>query len=179
MTAELYDKIREYNPTFDQSRIKQAYDFVLEKYQDTEGGMAYPMKVLEVLLPIKPDEDTIIAVLLHDLYLAALLNDDLIKTLFGQPVLQILAALKRLLELNYAENNKSAQTEVLRKMLPKISYRHPHDPSHAEDHMLSAIIGTSISLIFQSKRLVLGTWQRVVLIELNGPKTRRIAYSIV
>lgn len=116
MTAELYDKIREYNPTFDQSKIKKAYDFVLEKYQDTEGGMTYSMKVLEVLLPMKPDEDTIIAVLLHDLYLLALLNDDLIKNLFGQSVFQILAALKRLLELNYAENNKSAQTEVLRKM---------------------------------------------------------------
>lgn len=116
MTAELYDKIREYNPTFDQSKIKKAYDFVLEKYQDTEGGMTYCLKVLGVLLPMKPDEDTIIAVLLHDLYLTALLNDDLIKNLFGQSVFQILAALKRLLELNYAENNKSAQTEVLRKM---------------------------------------------------------------
>jgi secondary thiamine-phosphate synthase enzyme len=68
--------------------------------------------------------------------------------------------------------------EVLRKMLPKISYRHPHDPGHAEDHMLSAVIGTSISLIFQNKSLVLGTWQRVVLVELNGPKSRRIAYSL-
>lgn len=116
MTAELYDKIREYNPTFDQSKIKKAYDFVLEKYQDTEGGVSYPLKVLEVLLAVKPDEDTIIAVLLHDLYLAALLNDELVRDLFGQSVLQILAALRRLLELNYAENNKSAQTEVLRKM---------------------------------------------------------------
>ena len=68
--------------------------------------------------------------------------------------------------------------EALRKMLPKIYYRHPHDPSHAPDHILSSVIGTSISLIFQDKRLVLGTWQRVVLVEFNGPKTRRIAYSI-
>jgi len=69
--------------------------------------------------------------------------------------------------------------EVLRKMLPKISYRHPHDPSHAEDHILSAMIGTSISLVFQNKSLVLGTWQRVVLVELNGPKLRRLAYTII
>lgn len=69
--------------------------------------------------------------------------------------------------------------EALRRILPKISYRHPHDPSHAPDHILSSIIGTSISLIFQNKSLVLGTWQRVVLVELNGPKTRRIAYSII
>jgi len=69
--------------------------------------------------------------------------------------------------------------EVLRKMLPKISYRHPHDPAHTPDHILSSIIGTSISLIFENKRLVLGTWQRVVLVELNGPKTRKIAYTII
>jgi len=68
--------------------------------------------------------------------------------------------------------------EVLRKILPKISYRHPHDPSHTPDHILSSIVGTSISLIFENKSLVLGTWQRVVLVELNGPKTRKIAYSI-
>lgn len=69
--------------------------------------------------------------------------------------------------------------EALRKLLPKISYRHPHDPSHAPDHILSSIIGTSISLLFQNKSLLLGTWQRVVLVELNGPKLRRIAYSIL
>ena len=69
--------------------------------------------------------------------------------------------------------------EALRKMLPKISYRHPHDPAHTPDHILSSIIGTSISLIFQNKSLVLGTWQRVVLVELNGPKLRRIAYTII
>lgn len=67
--------------------------------------------------------------------------------------------------------------EALRKMLPKISYRHPHDPSHTPDHILSSIVGTSISLVFQNKSLVLGTWQRVILVELNGPKTRKIAYS--
>ena len=73
--------------------------------------------------------------------------------------------------------------EVLRKMLPKISYRHPHDPSHTPDHILSSIIGTSIgtsiSLIFQNKSLVLGTWQRVILVELNGPKLRQVSYSII
>lgn len=69
--------------------------------------------------------------------------------------------------------------ETLRKMLPKISYRHPHDPSHAPDHIVSSIIGTSISLIFENKSLILGTWQRVVLVELNGPKLRRIAYSFL
>src|SRR3990167_11456356 len=50
--------------------------------------------------------------------------------------------------------------EALRKMLPKISYRHPHDPSHPDDHILSSIVGTSLALFFENKKLMLGTWQR-------------------
>lgn len=69
--------------------------------------------------------------------------------------------------------------EVFRKMLPKISYRHPHDPSHTSDHILSSIIGTSLSLIFANKELSLGTWQRVILVELSGPREREIAYAII
>lgn len=69
--------------------------------------------------------------------------------------------------------------EALRKMLPKISYRHPHDPSHTPDHILSSIIGTSLSLIFENNTLSLGTWQRVILVELNGPKERQISYAII
>ena len=69
--------------------------------------------------------------------------------------------------------------EAFRKMIPKISYRHPHDPSHTPDHILSSIIGASLSLVFENKSLSLGTWQRVILVELNGPRTRQIAYSII
>ena len=69
--------------------------------------------------------------------------------------------------------------EALRKMLPKISYRHPHDPSHTSDHILSSIIGTSLSLVFENQTLSLGTWQRIILVELNGPREREISYSII
>ena len=62
-------------------------------------------------------------------------------------------------------------------MMPKLRYRHPHDPSHVPDHILSALIGTSVSLIVEDGALVLGTWQRVVLIELDGPRTREIAVA--
>ena len=65
--------------------------------------------------------------------------------------------------------------DAFEAMMPKLHYRHPHDPSHMPDHILSALIGTSISLIVEEGTLVLGTWQRVVLIELDGPRTREIA----
>ena len=65
--------------------------------------------------------------------------------------------------------------DAFEAMMPKLHYRHPHDPSHVPDHILSALIGTSLSLIVENGELVLGTWQRVVLIELDGPRTREIA----
>jgi secondary thiamine-phosphate synthase enzyme len=67
--------------------------------------------------------------------------------------------------------------DAFEAMMPKLRYRHPHDPSHVPDHILSALIGTSLSLIVENGALVLGTWQRVVLIELDGPRQREIAMA--
>ena len=68
--------------------------------------------------------------------------------------------------------------DAFEAMMPKLRYRHPHDPSHVPDHILSALIGTSVSLPFEKGQLVLGTWQRVVLIELDGPRERQVVASI-
>lgn len=68
--------------------------------------------------------------------------------------------------------------DAFEKLIPKIKYRHPHDPSHAPDHILSSIIGTSLSLPHENGKLILGTWQRVVLIELYGPRERNIVLSL-
>ena len=67
--------------------------------------------------------------------------------------------------------------DAFEAMMPKLHYRHPHDPSHVPDHILSALIGTSVSLIVEEGALLLGTWQRVVLIELDGPRQREIAMA--
>ncbi len=64
-------------------------------------------------------------------------------------------------------------------IIPKLNYRHPHNPAHVPDHILSSIIGTSLTIPFQNGELDLGTWQRVVLIELDGPREREIIFSIL
>lgn len=69
--------------------------------------------------------------------------------------------------------------DALRKVLPDIQYRHPHDPSHAPDHILSSIIGHSITIPFENKQLDLGVWQRVILIELDGPRERHLKISLL
>jgi len=69
--------------------------------------------------------------------------------------------------------------QALRSLLPKQSYRHPHNPAHAPDHLLSSLIGPSVALPFANRRLLLGTWQRVVLVELDGPRQRAIHIATV
>ncbi|OGZ60925.1 MAG: hypothetical protein A2919_00150 [Candidatus Spechtbacteria bacterium RIFCSPLOWO2_01_FULL_43_12] len=64
--------------------------------------------------------------------------------------------------------------EALEKMFPKGRYRHPHDPSHVGEHILSSIIGQSLFIPVQNGKLILGTWQRIILIELSGPRLRNL-----
>jgi len=68
--------------------------------------------------------------------------------------------------------------DAFEAMIPKLRYRHPHNPSHVPDHILSALVGTSLSLPFDRGKLMLGTWQRVVLIEFDGPRQRELVLSI-
>lgn len=69
--------------------------------------------------------------------------------------------------------------DALRKTLPDMKYRHPHDPSHTPDHILSSIIGPSLLVPFAKNELLLGVWQRIVLIELDGPRERLIEVNII
>jgi secondary thiamine-phosphate synthase enzyme len=69
--------------------------------------------------------------------------------------------------------------DALRRLLPPLSYRHPHNPSHTPDHILSSILGPSLAIPYQNRHLLLGTWQRVVLVELDGPRQRTVHVSCV
>lgn len=65
------------------------------------------------------------------------------------------------------------------KLVPKIKFKHPHNPAHMPDHILSSLVGTSLTLPVGNGYLVLGTWQRVVLIEFDGPRERAIIISAI
>ena len=66
---------------------------------------------------------------------------------------------------------------ALRHVLPDLNYRHPHDPQHTPDHLLSSIIGPSVTIPYRKHKLMLGTWQRVILVELDGPRQRTVHVS--
>lgn len=67
--------------------------------------------------------------------------------------------------------------QALRGVLPEMRYRHPHDPAHAPDHILASLIGASVAVPFRQRQLLLGTWQRIILVELDGPRQRTVHLS--
>lgn len=64
--------------------------------------------------------------------------------------------------------------EALDKLLPDLPWRHPHNPEHTPDHLLASILGPSVQVPYADGRLQLGSWQRIILVELDGPRERAI-----
>jgi len=64
--------------------------------------------------------------------------------------------------------------DAFEELIPKLDYRHPHDPSHVPDHILSTLIGVDLSIPFENRKLLLGQWQRIAIFEFDGPKTRSV-----
>ena len=62
---------------------------------------------------------------------------------------------------------------TLRKMAPRGSFLHDRIDGNGDAHVKSAIVGPSESIPFEYKRLLLGTWQSVMLCEFDGPNYGR------
>ena len=68
-------------------------------------------------------------------------------------------------------------TKALRALVPRVEFRHGEGNSDA--HFLSMLIGTSLSWPYRKGRLVLGRWQGVYFVELDGPRERRVVVYVV
>ncbi|WP_319454039.1 MULTISPECIES: secondary thiamine-phosphate synthase enzyme YjbQ [unclassified Mycobacterium] len=65
--------------------------------------------------------------------------------------------------------------DALERLLPRDDrYRHAHgSPGHGADHVLPALVAPSVTVPVQGGAPLLGTWQSVVLVDLNGDNPRR------
>ena len=64
--------------------------------------------------------------------------------------------------------------QVAEQMIPDIRFRHAHDPAHAWSHMAASVLGPSLTVPVSDSKLMLGTWQSVMLVELDGPRERAV-----
>ena len=77
------------------------------------------------------------------------------------------------------EGTEEDLLEVVEQLIPAIRFRHAHDPSHAWSHMAASILGPSLTLPVADGQLVLGTWQSVMLVELDGPRERTVRVTLL
>lgn len=72
--------------------------------------------------------------------------------------------------------------ELLERLLPRDDrYHHRHgSPGHGADHLLPVLLAPSLVLPVVGGRAALGTWQSVVLVDLNTDNpTRRVRLSLL
>jgi secondary thiamine-phosphate synthase enzyme len=64
---------------------------------------------------------------------------------------------------------------ALERLLPRDDrYTHSHGSrGHGADHLLPVLVSPSLTIPVRGGRLQLGTWQRVVLVDLNSDNPRR------
>ena len=67
-------------------------------------------------------------------------------------------------------------TAALRAMIPPVRFRHGEGNSDA--HLLSMLIGCSLSWPYRDGKLVLGTWQGIYFVELDGPRERKVTVYV-
>ncbi|HEV2719623.1 MAG TPA: secondary thiamine-phosphate synthase enzyme YjbQ [Thermoanaerobaculia bacterium] len=67
-------------------------------------------------------------------------------------------------------------TKALRALVPDV--RFDHGEGNSDAHFLSMLIGTSLTWPYRSGKLVLGTWQGIYFIELDGPRTRKVSVYV-
>ena len=81
--------------------------------------------------------------------------------------------------------NEGADTSVQRDIQNTLSRLVPHEMNYfhregnADAHIKSTIVGTSINVIVDEGKLLLGTWQAIFFCEFDGPRHRRIAVKFI
>jgi secondary thiamine-phosphate synthase enzyme len=68
--------------------------------------------------------------------------------------------------------------DALNKLIPEGIWRHDRVDNNGAAHLKAAILGPSEMIPVQNGRLALGTWQAVMLIELDGPRERKVIVTI-
>jgi len=68
--------------------------------------------------------------------------------------------------------------DALDRLVPAGIWRHDRVDGNAASHIQAAILGPSETLPVHGGRLQLGRWQAIMLVELDGPRDRRILITV-
>ena len=81
--------------------------------------------------------------------------------------------------------NEGADPSVQRDIINALSRLVPHEMNYfhregnADAHIKTTLVGSSLNVIVEEGKLLLGTWQSVFFCEFDGPRHRRIAIKFI
>lgn len=77
-------------------------------------------------------------------------------------------------------NNEDIQDELRRLIPTRVDFKHQFDtPEDAAGHIKSAVVGASVSLIVEQKKLLMGHSQGVYFLEFDGPRSRECYVKVL
>src|SRR5688572_7866960 len=82
--------------------------------------------------------------------------------------------------------NENADPDVRRDMLRKLTDLIPkdedyyrHSEGNSDSHVKSSLVGSSVTVLIEAGKLVLGRWQGVYFCEFDGPREREMIVKAV
>lgn len=80
--------------------------------------------------------------------------------------------------------NEGADPAVCEDILRKLNELVPSDghyrhmEGNADSHIKASLMGSSVTVIIENGRPVLGTWQKIFFCEFDGPRSRKIYVKV-
>ncbi len=70
--------------------------------------------------------------------------------------------------------------EMLETLVPENkSYAHNQIDNNADSHLRAVLLGNSVMIPVEDWHLVLGTWQSIFFVELDGPRNRSVNVKVI
>jgi secondary thiamine-phosphate synthase enzyme len=70
--------------------------------------------------------------------------------------------------------------KLMERIAPQAAgYQHDRGDGNAHAHLRAALLGNSVIIPVENGGLALGTWQRILFIEMDGPRKRRLSVRMI
>ncbi len=75
----------------------------------------------------------------------------------------------------------SVRRDIINHLEELIPYQkgYTHAEGNADSHIKSSLLGSSLSLIIEGGKIVLGTWQGIYFCEFDGPRRRNVYVKLI
>ena len=80
--------------------------------------------------------------------------------------------------------NEGADPAVCHDIMTKLSELVPasagyrHMEGNSDSHIKASLMGSSVTVMVENGRLILGTWQKIFFCEFDGPRSRKVYVKI-